>query len=405
MHLSRSSCASWTRSASCLALLLIGILAAACLTGAAATEAIQDAPAPYSMDLAWYDTWLAEQQAAEPSAGGRRSLAGKTSNSGTCNVQLDGTGGSGGVSSLKISCSGNVQILVGNPIWNYYQSHRGNFKGVTISAPQQAYSSEVVLFFINQKITLTGYARNVHVDQWAITHFEQGADATLKYFEFSNNKGYRFPTVAAARGRIRILHSSFNNNVCTASSCHTGGVYVTEGQRLSVINSKFTGNRGNLAGAMMITSGATATVTGSTFTENSTPNYGQFAGAILNDWCTDSRAQYRTQIKGNKFLRNKSNGFGGAIRLGTSQGGGCPDTVVKGNTFAGNRAAISGGAIYLAYCNGQRTNLEHNKFSDNVGAQFPGHITSNQGQCPTPDTYGSTFSNPSFIMSAARYFP
>lgn len=34
----------------------------------------------------------------------------------------------------------------------------------------------------------------------------------------------------------------------------------------------FTGNKGNLAGALMITSGAVATVTGNTFIQNSTPN-------------------------------------------------------------------------------------------------------------------------------------
>jgi len=39
-----------------------------------------------------------------------------------------------------------------------------------------------------------------------------------------------------------------------------------------------------------------------------------------------------TQILNNNFIENYSNGFGGAIRLGSppSFGGGCPKTIIRG---------------------------------------------------------------------------
>lgn len=44
----------------------------------------------------------------------------------------------------------------------------------------------------------------------------------------------------------------------------------------------FSGNQGNLAGAIMITSGALATIENSVFESNTTPNYGSFAGGIFH---------------------------------------------------------------------------------------------------------------------------
>ena len=44
----------------------------------------------------------------------------------------------------------------------------------------------------------------------------------------------------------------------------------------------FTGNQGNLAGAIMITSGALASIENSVFDSNATPNYGSFAGGIFH---------------------------------------------------------------------------------------------------------------------------
>ena len=50
--------------------------------------------------------------------------------------------------------------------------------------------------------------------------------------------GHRFPTIAAARSKVTVQNSSFRNNVCVnVTRCHTPGVYVTEGERLTLVNS------------------------------------------------------------------------------------------------------------------------------------------------------------------------
>jgi hypothetical protein len=107
--------------------------------------------------------------------------------------------------------------------------------------------------------------------------------------------GQRFPTLAGARSRILVDSCYFVNNTCTNNTrCHTPGIYVSEGERLTVTNTtcaalsskthiyvyhafagwlqlgtsaacRFKGNRGNLAGALMITAGAVAVVSNNTF--------------------------------------------------------------------------------------------------------------------------------------------
>ena len=66
--------------------------------------------------------------------------------------------------------------------------------------------------------------------------------------------------------------------------------------------------------------------------QNSTPNYGQFGGAVFHDTCQDPRTHgLQTQFLHNNFIDNFSNGFGGAIRLGSppGSGGGCPKAVIR----------------------------------------------------------------------------
>lgn len=47
--------------------------------------------------------------------------------------------------------------MVGNPLYNYYRSHQGNFRGVDIINPQAPYSQEPVLFFTSQKVWVRGF--------------------------------------------------------------------------------------------------------------------------------------------------------------------------------------------------------------------------------------------------------
>lgn len=95
---------------------IAGSLLVCATSAAAAAGASEGPPAPYSMDMAWYDAWRAAQPAVEPAVGGRRSLAGSAS--GSCNVQLIGNGQRNGVASARISCSssGGGRVQVSSPL-------------------------------------------------------------------------------------------------------------------------------------------------------------------------------------------------------------------------------------------------------------------------------------------------
>jgi hypothetical protein len=61
---------------------------------------------------------------------------------------------------------------------------------------------------------------------------------------------------------------------------------------------------------------------------------GAFGGAIFHDFCDkDARAgKDRSFFTNNTFVDNQSQGFGGAIRIGSFQGS-CPNTVITKNVF------------------------------------------------------------------------
>lgn len=193
---------------------------------------------------------------------------------------------------------------------------------------------------------------------------------------------------------------------------------MTEGSRAIISGTTFDGNAGHLAGSIMITSGALATIENNVFTNNLTPNYGDFGGAIFHDSCDqDSRTGGdRSYIRSNKFVKNSSAGFGGAIRLGSPDGG-CPKTVISNNVFTGNTAKIIGGAIHVTYCHGVQPQWSQNTFSNNIGWQFPGQLAFNplrqakgqgnpgawmDGGCPQPGVTSNTFSTNSGSSGQAR---
>lgn len=72
----------------------------------------------------------------------------------------------------------------------------------------------------------------------------------------------------------------------------------------------------------------------STFSGNNVTVNGAFGGAIFHDFCDkDARAGTdRSFFTNNTFVDNQSQGFGGAIRIGSFQGS-CPNTVITKNVF------------------------------------------------------------------------
>jgi hypothetical protein len=251
-------------------------------------------------------------------------------------------------------------------------------------------------------LKLSGYARKMSLVDWASIVIEQGTTATFTNFEFSNNVGVRFPTLAVSRSTVHITGSKWVSNVCTDKNrCHTGGLYVTEGATVIMSQSTFLSNRGHLAGAMMVTAGAAANVQSCSFLSNSVVNYGDFGGAIFHDYCRTNRV---STFSSSRFINNVSQGFGGAIKVGSPDGGCKPK--IQLNLFQGNRAKLTGGAVYFCYCNGATPFLSKNRFYSNKASTFNGQIGYNpttkakeqgggatgRAGCGKPTNYHNAFS-------------
>lgn len=361
----------------------------------------------------------------------------------SCNIAIVGFGSAKSqlnkVKSAKVTCTttdaywikhngGRVLVYAGKPLYNLYKSQPANWKGIQLALPNEpdflgTGNSDAVLFFVQAgKVTFKGSVKSMNIVDWAVTHIENGTEATFENFLWQDNYGQRFPSLAAARSMVYVKSGRFINNICTVPRCHTPGFYISEGGRTIVTNTLFQNGRGHLAGAMMVTAGAIAKVDKCTFKQNQVTVNGAFGGAIFHDSCTtDTRVgKDRTAITGSTFIDNKSAGFGGAIRLGSTNGG-CPKTQIKGNTFQGNHATYTGGAIDNAYCAGTQSWFTSNHFKSNTATHFNGQIAYNpttypKGQpgaggrtpsgtgCPKPVITASTFSGaPTF--SPPWYFP
>lgn len=421
--------------------LLVGLLS--CYAGVAAAAAeggFQRAtwPAP-----AWVEDDMA-QLFPNAEKGSFRKLmgvgdvpAGHTGSS-RCVLNLAGSGARFGVKSTSsIKCTttnsffkknngGKVLLYAGRPLVNLARSKPNQFTGVTLRLPNEANflgpnNGESVIFAVGAgKITFNGKVTGMKVVDWGVLTIEQGTLATVQDMTFTSNDGVRFPTVAVARSASQVYGSTFTGNTCTSvTRCHTPGVYVTEGSRIIIKSCRFASNRGHLAGAVMITSGALGTIDGNVFSENQAVNNGDFGGAIFHDFCDrDSRTNggQSTMLR-NLFGGNKSQGFGGAIRIGSPDGGCSPR--INGNTFSGNYAKYIGGAIHLSYCNGKRVNLERNNWRSNRASMFNGQVGFNptrkpgaqgggstgRAGCPTPTTTGSTWSGTAPRTNNKWYFP
>lgn len=174
-------------------------------------------------------------------------------------------------------------------------------------------------------------------------------------------------------GSVSISSSVFSSN---------GGAIQNAGM-LAVSNTVFAGNYGGV-GAAIDNYNGTVTVTGTSFTNNSTPNYG---GAIRNNY--GSFAVTRSSFSGNGAsqdsgaIRNEPNGvfavanstFSGNY-AGTS-GGAILNLygvlTVSNSTFSGNTAVTTGGAIHQQGSYGMLT-VAHSTFSENSAGTYGGAI-------------------------------
>ncbi|MEZ4591601.1 MAG: choice-of-anchor Q domain-containing protein [Chloroflexota bacterium] len=152
-----------------------------------------------------------------------------------------------------------------------------------------------------------------------------------------------------AGGTLIVTNSSFSGNQSTANAIPGGGngggaLYITGGSTATVSGSTFTSNSSVNGGGIHIL-GANLTVTGSTFTGNVANNTagGGGGGAIYVDGTKNFNGTIDISLS--TFTNNQSNQLGGAI-FTFPEGSG--SVLIDQSLFEGNSAtgAGQGGAIY-----------------------------------------------------------
>ncbi len=156
------------------------------------------------------------------------------------------------------------------------------------------------------------------------------ADVLFQDTSFQNNH-MSYTLYADKNSRITIEGSSFSNNV----SRHGGGIYLTSGATATITNTTFTNNQASSGyGGAIYTSGAgELKLEGCTFSRNQ----GSHGGAL---WIETST--YRTIVRNCEFYANSAT-YGGAIYAN-----GPKQVYLADNLFVENVASTQGGAFYLA---------------------------------------------------------
>lgn len=201
----------------------------------------------------------------------------------------------------------------------------------------------------------------------------------------SSITNHRYGTAIQTSGNVEIADSTFTNNRIRASVLYavedttiTGSTFsgTTDGSfagaisqigdSLQVTDSTFTNNFGREAGAVALHSDATGHFDGVTFSGNqsgSADGHTASAGAIVLR-SNDASAT----VSDSTFTSNSSGGVGGAIGI-------CPSCTPAGltvtdSTFTGNTAASHGGAIYSR----NPVTVTGSTFTDNAAAGDGGAI-------------------------------
>ncbi|MSW39255.1 MAG: hypothetical protein F2839_06360, partial [Actinobacteria bacterium] len=185
-----------------------------------------------------------------------------------------------------------------------------------------------------------------------------------------------------AEGNLTISDSAFSNN----SGGHYGSaITMLSGSTGTITGSTFTGNSSTLAGGAIWSEG-TLTVSDSTFTGNTATapeNYDNFGGAI-DSGSSSSLSVSHSTFDSNVAGDSNSSGYGGAI---SSFG---ENSVFEGNLFTDNSASLLGGALAV----GVGMALNNSTFVDN-SATYDGAIYSEGGLISN-----STFMNNSTTNTA-----
>ena len=199
----------------------------------------------------------------------------------------------------------------------------------TLTAKNNTTDGGVGLPVIKARITIQGNGATITRSGSVAFHLLDVASAgnlTLSSLTMTNglaNDGVNGGGAIDSHGTLSISGSTFSGNSSPATSGTSGGAINSSGT-LTVTTSKFTGNTAQEGGGIF--NQKTATITNSTFSNNTATIYG--GGALLNAAGTETLA-------GDTFTGNSGPG-GGAIDNDTTLN-------ISDSTFTGNTAGGNGG--------------------------------------------------------------
>jgi len=184
-----------------------------------------------------------------------------------------------------------------------------------------------------------------------------GKTAVFTDCEFKGNKAKRFGAVYHSEGRTTFNNCVFADNQATGD---TGALEVMGGTVI-VNGGKFTGNKAETGGAIMVDDGFLEVKDAEIIGNSSTSNGGavwsavtcSFVRCTIKDNTGASGGAFRVnggnlQIYGCEIEGNIANGGGGAIHMAKPAGLVVSDSRGKGTVFRGNRAKYEqGGAVYI----------------------------------------------------------
>lgn len=203
---------------------------------------------------------------------------------------------------------------------------------------------------INGPLAGTGVTVNGSNTYAIFTTVANSARVSINGLTISNgNAGGSSGAGIQNNGALIVANSTFSNDF--APSGYGGAVELTTGATLSISGSTFTGNTAMQGAAIYDGGAASIKVVECTFSQN---NASQAGGAILV-----SAAQ--TSVTDSTFASNSSTGYGGSVyTFGT--------ITLANNIFVADSANASGGAIYNQ---GGSVTANYNLFYNNTAATGP----------------------------------
>ena len=140
------------------------------------------------------------------------------------------------------------------------------------------------------------------------------------------------------------------NNISTSKG---GGIHLTTGTTLDLLNSKVDGNTGGSGGGIFAKDNAKLNIQDSSISGNTATNYG-WGGGICTELKDGSITIQGSTIEGNKTATK--NAKGGGISIAAN---GSTQVTIDHNTIQGNEALGDGGGLYINNnINGQYKSLE-----------------------------------------------